>query len=374
MTEPSGDLHVFVATPFGRGGRGGMDRLTDIVVESFQERSDLRIRTTALVTYGAGSKFWMPFIFFRSLVQLWTAKARNEVGLLHINVAGGLSPYRKAVLARLARLLGVPYVIHLHGSRFKECWPTGGLFSRGPVDRMFTQSASIIVLGHTWARLISDNLQSVKAKIVILPNATRSVTAYRLAASGTPQVHISFLGELGARKGTGQLIEALGLLRHLDNWAATIAGNGDVEKYRKLAQDIGLGERLQFPGWLGPDEVNGLLGRSDIFVLPSFAENLPMAVLEAFAHGLAVVSTPVGAVSEVIDHGRNGLIVPVGDVASLAGALRKLIEDSVFRRALGEAARQDHAERYDINSYVVRLGAIWRAASATAKTTNNHAQ
>jgi glycosyltransferase involved in cell wall biosynthesis len=109
--------------------------------------------------------------------------------------------------------------------------------------------------------------------------------------------------------------------------------------------------------------VDDLLRRTDVLVLPSRAENLPMAILEAFARGIAVVATPVGAIPEVIDHDRNGLIVPVGDIVELADSLGRLIANRDLRHRLGTAARHDHAERYEIGRYVERLSAIWRSAA-----------
>jgi glycosyltransferase involved in cell wall biosynthesis len=92
-----------------------------------------------------------------------------------------------------------------------------------------------------------------------------------------------------------------------------------------------------------------------------------MVILEAFAHGIAVVATPVGAVPEVIEDGRNGLLIPVGDVDALAHALRRLIEDPLMRARLGEAARRDHAERYEIGGYIKRLTQVWWRAGQFAR-------
>jgi len=359
MTQSLRPLNVLIATPFGPGGRGGMDRLTDLIIDTLKQRPDLNINAKALTTYGTGSKWMMPFIFCRSIAQLISAKLRHEVDVVHINVAAGTSSYRKAILAIIARFLGLPYVVHLHGSRFHETWPSGGYLPRQVVDQMFIGSAEIIVLGRFWAQLIGDNLPEVQAKITILPNATKSAPERALDTSQDKLVTISFLGELGPRKGTPQLIEALGRIASVRNWQATVAGNGNIETYRELAESLGIAERVSFPGWLGPESVDDLLSRSDVFVLPSFAENLPMSILEAFAHGAAVISTPVGAIAEVVDHGRSGLIVPAGDVEALAGALRQLVETPVWRHALADEARRKHAEHYDIAAYIVRLKGIW---------------
>jgi glycosyltransferase involved in cell wall biosynthesis len=226
---------------------------------------------------------------------------------------------------------------------------------------MFLESEKVIVLGRFWADFIVDRLAAVQSKITILPNATEAIPIDHEQPRGT-EVHIAYLGALSPLKGTRELIEALALLAKCDNWKATIAGSGDVSSCRARVQELSIADRVDIPGWLGPSEVDNLLRRTNILVLPSYVENLPMTVLEGFAYGIAVIATPVGAIPEVIEHERNGLLVPAGNVEALANALRRLIENPDLRRRLGAAARQDHADRYNINAYIPRLGTIWREA------------
>jgi glycosyltransferase involved in cell wall biosynthesis len=359
VTNPQGRaLRVLIATPFGARQRGGMDRLTDIIIDTAEGGGNDRIQLSRLVTRGPGSLASAPAVFSAALAQLWMAKRRGEVDVLHINVAAGGSAIRKAILARFARSLGIPYVVHLHGSRFHQFWDVSGPHARKLVDRMFAESSATIVLGNVWAKLVADHVPAVRNKIVVLPNATAPLRlAHETADDG--RVRISFLGEVGARKGTPQLVRALGQLADRQDWTATIAGNGAVEETVATAQQLGIGDRVAVPGWLDSAGTSNVLRRTDIFVLPSFAENLPMSILEAFAAGAAVVATPVGAVPDVITDGENGLLVEAGDVDGLASALRRLIASPDLRNALGAAARRDHSERYNIENYVSRLENIW---------------
>jgi glycosyltransferase involved in cell wall biosynthesis len=351
-------LRVLMATPFGARQRGGMDRLTDLIIDTAASRGGDRVHISRLVTRGPGSLASAPAVFSAALAQLWMAKRRGEVDALHIHVAAGGSAIRKAILARFSRSLGVPYVVHLHGSRFHQFWDVAGPRARKLVDRMFAESSATIVLGNFWARLVADNVPAVRSKIVILPNATAPMRVFHQPADDG-RVRISFLGEVGARKGTPQLVQALGQLADRQDWTATIAGNGAIDETIAAAQQLGIGGRVSVPGWLDGAGTADVLRKTDIFVLPSFAENLPMSILEAFAAGAAVVATPVGAVPDVITHDRNGLLVEAGDVDGLASALRRLIADRDLRNALGAAAKQDHAERYNIESYIARLEDIW---------------
>jgi glycosyltransferase involved in cell wall biosynthesis len=345
------------------GRKGGMDRIANLTSETIKEHPELGIHVIQLLTRGRGNIFFGSFIFAFAFVRFWVAALQGKVDLLHLNVAAGGSAYRKLILARVARRFNIPYVVHLHGSRFHEFYSSLSRRPRRAVDQLFLESAKIIVLGQYWAQFIGDALPTVQGKISILHNATRRVSIISDREHQSEAcVNISCLGELGTRKGTPQLIEALGCLAELSGWKATIAGNGDITGSRAQSEKLGISDRVSIPGWVSPEKTELILYQTDILVLPSFAENLPMAILEGFAHGVAVISTPVGAIPEVIDHERNGLIVPTGDVNALAAAIRRLIDDPDLRRKLGTAARRDHADRYDINVYVPRLAAIWREA------------
>jgi glycosyltransferase involved in cell wall biosynthesis len=120
------------------------------------------------------------------------------------------------------------------------------------------------------------------------------------------------------------------------------------------------------PGWVGPDEVERLLSVSQILVLPSHFENMPMSVVEAFAHGLAVVATPVGSIPDILKHGENGLLVPVRDAAALATALERLIVDHTLRELVSRNAKLTYQQKLTIESYVDKLEMVWRRAPLVA--------
>ena len=158
-----------------------------------------------------------------------------------------------------------------------------------------------------------------------------------------------FLGYLSARKGVPELLEALAspAMAALP-WRATLAGGGPVDEFRARADALGLAGRVAFPGWIDQSAASALCADADILVLPSHAEGLAMSVLEGLAHGLAVVTTPVGAHAEVIEPERSGLLMPPGDVAALAAALARVIGDPELRERLRAGARQRFLDRFDV--------------------------
>ena len=348
-------LRVVVLTPRGRGGTGGVDRLMDSLRPRLGRHADMRVR---FLTTRGRRRGLSPIVTLYALAWLGTACLLRRVDVVHVNLGADGGCYRKMALLALPRLFRTPYVLHLHASGFEIFWRSARTVARARIDGLFRDAARIVVLGEVWRRLVLEHVPETRARILVLPNASP------LLEPTTPQrgegVQILFLGELTRRKGVDVLIEALSLLGDSPSWSAVIAGDGDVQAFRRAVAAKGLTERVEASGWAGPETVKRLLRQSHILVLPSFEENLPMAVIEAFAAGLAVVATPVGAIPDILTPGVTGLLTPPGDASALAEALSRLICDAPFRRRLGEAAAVFHAERLDLNRYMTQLENVWR--------------
>lgn len=362
----SSEVRVLVATPLGLDGRGGIDRLNDAIFEALSTTSDTKVVVERLVTRGQRGLFAAQFVFFLALMKLIWRRIIGKIDLLHIHLSDWGSSYRKVTLGAAARFLGIPYVVHLHGAVFDEFWGAAPPRLAAAIDGLFRHSRRIIVLGNYWAETVRSRIPDAGDRIVILPNATRAASQARIPATDS-RVRITSLGQLGERKGTPQLIEALGQLSSKPGWVATIAGDGSVNEARSRIAEIGLKDRVAVPGWLGPNDTAELLSKTDVLVLPTFAENLPMVILEAFAYGVPVISTPVGAIPEVVQSGSNGILVPVGDVEALVAAIDQLIGSPTMRASFGEAARRDHSTKYEITTYVAALARIWLDLAATPR-------
>jgi glycosyltransferase involved in cell wall biosynthesis len=132
----------------------------------------------------------------------------------------------------------------------------------------------------------------------------------------------------------------------------------------QAVNSLGIGDRVSVPEWVSDSEQEAVIGEADIFVLPSLNENLPLSLVEAFAHGVAVVCTPVGAVPDAVENGRTGLLVEPNDVDGLTAAIRR---DRDLRDRLGAHARAEHLRRLELNCYLERLSTIWQASTVVAQ-------
>jgi glycosyltransferase involved in cell wall biosynthesis len=226
---------------------------------------------------------------------------------------------------------------------------------------MFENAAQIVVLGKVWRDFVAERAPNAASRITIIPNSSARSSLPHTGGGDT--VHILFLGRIGNRKGVPQLGEALRRMLPIPGWRATIAGDGHVDIARQRSAEYGLDDRLDIPGWVGPERVAELIAEADILALPSFSENLPVSVIEAMGAGLAVVTTPVGAVEDIVEDGVTGLLVPPGDVDALTEALTRLVGDKALRDRLGAAALAYHKDNLDLEHFSASMRQVWSAAA-----------
>ncbi|MGY2047800.1 glycosyltransferase family 4 protein [Methylobacterium sp. JK268] len=355
-------LRVVVVTPLGQGGRGGIDRQMDEMRSALRLPQFAHVEAVFMTTRGQGSHAASPLLIARLLAGLARRRFVGGIDAVHINLSQRGSTYRKLIVSGFCRLLGLPYVLHLHGSRYRQFWDGAPAPLSRAITGMFAGSAAVLVLGSVWRDYIAGRVPSVPT--VILPSSTRD-PGVADRPEGRP-LHILFAGRLGERKGVLDLAAALARLPQR-NWRATLAGDGEVERTRRAVEALGLADRVAVPGWVSGTTYEELLADSDIVVLPSYDENLPLSVVEAFARGRPVVCTPVGAIPDIVEDGQTGLLVAPGDVEGLAAALDGLLCDEALRRRLGAGARRVFEDRLELTRYAATLVETWRRAAAMAR-------
>jgi len=365
---------VLYTVPRGFSGKGGIERHSGYLAAALREPgwNGLEgIRVDFMATRGPGHIALSPLYLVAALLRILGARLDALLGggplLVHLTVSLRGSTLRKGILAAWAHLLGAKVVLHLRGSGYDRFYRERPAPGRALIRRLFRRAARVLVLGEPWRRFMVEDLGVAADRVTVLPNAVPDPWAVpdpgprAPTAPGEGPCRILFLGQLGARKGVPELIAALAALPpDSPPWQAVLAGDGDAAGFARKAAEAGLGERIAFPGWVDAEPAARLLAQADIYVLPSHAENLPVSVLEASSHGLAIVTTPVGAVPDHFHDGANARIVPAGDVPALAAALGLLLADPAERARLGAAARATYLERFSILAYRDRLAAIYR--------------
>lgn len=348
---------VYVVAPGGAEARGGIGRMVRYFTRTWNVQ-DAPIRV--IDSYGPGPKALMPGYFAAAMARLAWDGALGRIGLLHVHMSERASVIRKGLVVHLGAQLGIPVVLHLHGAEFAEYCQSLPPRELRMVRRMMERADAVVALGAYWREFVVHDLGIDPARAVILHNCVPG-PAKAPVREGKGPCRLLFLGVLNERKGVPVLLDALASpLLAKANWHIRFAGNGDIERTKAEAASRGLGGKTEFLGWVDEERSRQLLAESDVLVLPSRNEGLPMAILEAMANGLPVVSTPVGAIADAVIHGETGLLTNPGDDAALARALSILVEDPALRARMGAAGRERWFENFDQSSFNHRLENLFR--------------
>ncbi len=178
--------------------------------------------------------------------------------------------------------------------------------------------------------------------------------------------HLVAVGRFSAQKGFALLIEALAISApSLPDLRLTLVGDGEMRtEIKGLIDKFGLGPRITLTGWQDEGGVRKALDAAQALILPSFAEGLPMVLMEAMANGRPVIATAIAGVPELVNRD-SGWIVPAGDAMALATAIHALSQMPPDRLAeMGRAARARVFERHDIDHLASALAAHFREAGA----------
>ncbi|MGB7319414.1 MAG: glycosyltransferase family 4 protein [Planktotalea sp.] len=158
-----------------------------------------------------------------------------------------------------------------------------------------------------------------------------------------------FVGRLAAVKGVPVLLDALKMLGEHDGLTLTFIGDGpEREALEKQAAQMGLAGMTKFVGYKNQSEVAEALASTDVFVLPSFAEGVPVVLMEAMAAAVPVITTHVAGVPELVEDGVHGILTHAGDSTSLANAIDALLSDPVMAERMGRAGREKVSAAFNI--------------------------
>ena len=178
-----------------------------------------------------------------------------------------------------------------------------------------------------------------------------------------------FVGRLAAVKGVPILLRAMKAIlgKHPDATLTLIGDGPDRADLEKTAQELGLKGAVRFVGYQSQSEVAAQLQASDILVLPSFAEGVPVVLMEAMAARLPVVTTRIAGIPELVEDNITGELVPPGDVVALEAAIVGLLDHPETQKSMGEAGRRKVEAEFTVRKEARWLDQILRAYAEGGK-------
>jgi glycosyltransferase involved in cell wall biosynthesis len=338
---------------------GGMASvLAALGSSSLAHHVDLRLFETGKTT-PPGRPLWQGVAARMQLMaEWWKLFGRRPMPIAHIHTCSGLTFFLDGLLLLIGRWRGAPVVMHVHGARF-DVFLDELSFPAAAVARWLARRASVvIVLSAEWQQRLASRFPGATL-MVVANGVSMPATADTVAQTGPPR--FVFLGNLGRRKGVHVLLQAAAAARQ--PWQVNLAGGEEEPGFAAWARTeiarLNLTDRVHLLGPVVGQAKIDLLAGAQGFVLPSLAEGLPMALLEAMAMGLPVVVSAVGAMPEVVRPGVEGCVVPPEDAPALAAALDELANAPAVRRQLGAAAAERCGSLYGIERMVDALIGVY---------------
>ena len=301
-------------------------------------------------THRDGSMWRKTWYAVRAMMQYMVLLPFYDI--VHIHFSLPPSAYRKYTFFKLAKMMGKKTVIHLHcGSQIDDIW-------RGVYQKMFEQCDCSIVLSEGLKAKIEEHTGTA-AKIRVIYNPCPVITN---TAKYEKKNYVLFSGTLYEGKGDKDLIRAFSKVAdaHKD-WRVVLAGNGEVKQARELSDQLGVSEQVQLLGWVGGEAKHRIFREAKVLCLPSYAEGFPMAVLDAWAYGLPVVTTPVGGIPDVAVDGGNMLLFNPGDINTLAEKLDLIMSDETLRDKLSASSSKMASEKFNLNTITAQVAEIYES-------------
>ncbi len=304
-----------------------------------------------------------------ALLRFLIALVRWQPHLVYVHIGGNASLYRKVPFLVLARLMRKRLLAHFHAGDFEFYFARQNWLGRRLILCGLRQPHGLIAVSQYLGELLGRLLP--QTPIAVVPNAIKTGLFARDAEtrdsssaqpdSTTQVVHLLFIGAMGRLKGERDLIAALSrVVSVAPQFRLSMLGHG-AQPIFQLCQRAGL---LPFIEHLGPvplEQRIAFFKRASIFILPTYAEGMPVAVLEAMAAALPVIATRVGGIPELIEDGVEGYLIEPGDVDALSRRIIQLINHPEQRQSMGARA-QAKAQQFDWEKILQQLGAQLRQA------------
>ncbi len=350
----------------------GMSVATQLILDGLREKFEIYHLDTAdrrgLTNVGKVD-FTNVYLAFRHGWTYLRALITFHPRLVYVPISQSALPFVRDCLFLIpARLLGKRVVVHLHGSDFRTFYAAQPWWFRSLVRFALGQSRKAIVLGSALSGMFEGILPAEAVSVV--SNGVPDFAADSNASLGSsePQT-VLFLSTLMKEKGVLDLVNSIPLVvSRFRNCRFVFAGEwlrpAEEREAKAVIAQHNLQNHVRFLGPVGPREKQQLLKNASVFVLPSYHEGQPFAILEALCAGLPVIATDVGCVAESVIDGRNGFIVTRGEPESIADRIMLLLSDLQRQKCMGAASRDIYLSQHKLEVFLSGLSSVWTEALA----------
>ena len=244
------------------------------------------------------------------------------IKIVHIHGASRKSFVRKSLIIRFAKLMRRRVIFHCHGGEFKSYVAEVG---EKKVLNTLSKCNAIVALSQKWVDYFKGDL--CLKNVYVINNIVEPAQSIAENSMPAKELKLLFLGTICDNKGIFDLLDVIATNKSelIGRIKLYIGGNGEVERLQSVILQKQLGEIVEYVGWITGEDKKCLLKDCDIVMLPSYIEGLPISLLEAMAYAKPSITTNVGGIPEIIESGKNGVIITPGDKKTLYEAIRSFM-------------------------------------------------
>lgn len=245
-------------------------------------------------------------------------------------------------------------ILHLHVGNQIEYYKNNNLFLF-----CIKHSNLILLLAKNWEEKFNIIIQGNKVKTDYLYNAYSPVNAIDYTQRTKT---IIFAAHLNANKAYDILLKGFKeIAEKYPEWKLIIMGDGEVTKARDLVNQLNLDSQVEFTGYIIGQAKQKYFQEASIYCMCSYQEGFPMVVIEAWAYGIPVITTPVGGLPDVLEEGKNATIFEFGDYIGLASRMKELIENPYQRKTMSEYSQKFVADFFSVKSISSKLDKLYKS-------------
>jgi len=274
--------------------------------------------------------------------------------IVHIHTSENWGFYRHIPIIIVSKLLGIKVIIHSNACEFDSFFERQNKIQKRIIKTTLNNADLIIAVSPEWAKVfreISNTKVITIYNFIDIPDRNY----YDMDSN-----YITTTGQIGIRKGYYDIIKVVpSIIKDNSRIRFKFCGNGEGDKICEEINKLAISDRVEVSGWLHNSEIIELLKETMVFVLPSYNEGMPLAILEAMSYGVPIISTNVGGIPTLVEHGANGLIISPGDIKHLEDSLRLLINDPGLRQRMSNNNYDKIKSKYSIESNMKNIYNIY---------------
>lgn len=342
---------VLGTSPYARGGIG------TVIKEFHGGFKHPGYKYTFIISHKDANPLAKIWIGLQAAARLFLLCKSRKIDAVHLHSADGASYARAKLYIAIAHKFDIPIINHIHTASWTSFYVNASQKRQKEIKRIYSQCEALIALSDEWRMNLS--MVFPKEKIYVLENFIPYIDDSYVPKFENHQV--TLISRIERVKGTDILPDIITRsIARIPDIRFVICGEGSqLKSLEKECADRAIATKnLVFEGWVTAEQRKQILRDSSIYLLPSYAEGMPMSILEGIGFKLPIVSTPVGGIPQIVHNRENGILCFPGRADEFANAITTLFTDrDLFEHMVTE--NQKVASEHSIDSYGKRLCAIY---------------